>query len=60
MKVLKAIGQLQKIFDEHGDLDFATAHYPHTCRTDHETFTWSTAIEVVETFGGRTKTAVAK
>jgi hypothetical protein len=60
MKVLGAIKRLQEIYEEHGDLDFGTAHYPHICRTDHETFTWCMEIHVVETYGGRTKTAVAK
>lgn len=60
MKVSKAIAELQKILDEHGDLDFATWHTTKLCRVEHDNWIYCNGIFVWEGFRGALKMAVAK
>lgn len=60
MTITEAVKRLQEIYDEHGDLQFFTGHWPTLCRVEHDSTVLCLNIEVRESFGGKYKQAVAK
>ncbi len=60
MKISRLIKELEKIYEEYGDVDTGTRHYPTICRVDHDTWLWTEGVEVRKDFGGRYIIAVIR